>query len=222
MEDLERIISWCRGRFVLQAQAGRFPHGRAVYAPTLAFASLAVAAQVVVEKADDGAVIWQLHPRPDEASQKSWVWLLAVRAGYSARKLALLGTLDWQEWKNAVEDDPALECYANAVFGPDIIDLVAYSLDFARCYGTLLRNTCVLGSPQHPADAGAPVRVFRGVDAWFRAGCAGVVLLGDEEENIHWLRQCAGGIVTDDVAHGQALQKKLKRAYDGPQILVAA
>ena len=93
MSELEQIIGWCRNRFIAQAHAGKFPTAKAVFSPTLSFASLAVAAQIVVERAADGAVEWQLHPRPAEASQKSWVWLVAVREGFSSRKLEKLGTL---------------------------------------------------------------------------------------------------------------------------------
>ena len=225
---------------------------------------------------DAGGQMIELHPRPELASPKSWVWVVAARAGVSGELWRMHeghfgdvryavwieggGTMGYEDWlaRIAAEpDDPACaaargaiaarlakQCAARdlyseflrrcaenpghlasmeSIVSSEIVDLVGVSRDLKRVLGRLVGIVSVLGWPQQPGEAAeAPVRLFRSVAAWLAARCAGAVLVGGPAENHGWLAGCDGGIVTDDIAHGQAIQKILRRPYEGPKVLVAA
>jgi hypothetical protein len=185
-------------------------------------AAIAVPAQIMVEGDEEYGPMWQLHARPDVASPKSWAWVIAVRGGEGNRLLQFHGTEIWANFMASCHDNKAFRPRMEATCGPDIYDLVAYSPDFMRCFGRFLGHSTVLGYPQRPEYGDdKPIRVFREIKAWLRGRCSGVVLIGTDDENLEWLRGCENGIVADDVAHGQMIHKRLKRAYEGPRVLVA-
>lgn len=102
----------------------------------------------------------------------------------------------------------------SALWGPDIIDLVALPLSlkgepllmtgYARCLGE-----CPEDRP-HEADE-APTRVHGSVPSWLASGCEGIVPLGDAASQQALLRDLVGGIVADSVAHGEVLARLMKR-----------
>lgn len=140
--------------------------------------------------------LFQLHPHQSEAAKNAWRWIIAVREAYGSAVQA-------------------------ALFG-DIVDLVAVDASMTRPVSRLRGYAPVLGYPQDPTIAEAPVRVFASVMRWIQGGFAGIVLIGDRAEQQTYLRACATGIVADDLTHAEALQLKMRREVPAlPKLFVA-
>jgi hypothetical protein len=188
-------------------------------------------AQLMVEKDFLGEWCWNLHPRIDVASRKSWGYVCAVMQGHAVAMHELADNkYDAPEIYRLVADyraraygmDIGYMASTESLLGEDIVDLVAFSADLRKCYGALARVTAVVGYPVYPDMETRRIRVFKSVLGWIESGCAGAVLVGDARDNYQWLQACEGGIVCDDVAHGKAVQQFLRRPYEGPPVLVAA
>lgn len=97
-----------------------------------------------------------------------------------------------------------------AIWGEDIIDLVAMRLSFR---GSALRLTGLAShlGPQNPSDD-APLRVHRSVASWLASECDGIVPLGnDSERQGTLLRLGQSGLVVDNVLHGTEIERLLRR-----------
>ena len=148
--------------------------------------------------------------RPSNASRR---WIIAVRDGRSDLTEEPTGLLD-PAWRSV----PRFE----ALHGPDIIDLVACAPDLSRVTARLHGTAAVLGQPQEGWWADAPVRVFATPWQWLVSGGAGVLPIGTEEETQHYLLSCERGVVGNNVAHGEALLRKMLRpTHFVPPVLVA-
>ena len=201
------------------------------------FVDLLLPARIRLRKNKIGGATFELHHDNAAPVEKSWAWVFAVRDGLGPMLLrrheaAMLNAAlpleerlarrdALSEHLHRIENDPDCAATMASLGGPDIVDLVAVSRDLTRVLGRLKCTATVLGYPQRPDDAEKPVRLFRDVPGWLAARCAGVVLVGTPDENLDWLRWCAAGIVTDDLAHGKAVKKMLHRPFVGPDVLVA-
>jgi hypothetical protein len=230
MIDLDEFWDGARVRWIESCAAKRLPPWKPETIPKhwrMRLAAHCLPAQIMAETADDGARMFQLHPRPEIASSKSWVWLLRVMCGWRAQLFrdfqGTKGHSFYQEYADKADADIGYQARMESLCGDDVYDIIALSLDFSKCYGRVNGAAAVIGYPQWPEfEPERPVRLFRSVRGWWNAGCAGAALIGDEAECDAWLRGCEGGIVTDDLAHGKEIQKRLMRPYTGPKVLVAA
>ena len=148
--------------------------------------------------------------RPSNASRH---WIIAVRDGRSEATEAPTGLLD-PAWRS--------EFPLEALFGPDVIDLVACSHDLRRVVARLTGTAPVLGQPQEPGRTDKPVRVVATPWQWLMHAGRAVLPVGTEEETRHYLLNCGHGVVANDVAHGEALLRKMARQLPAiPPVLVA-
>lgn len=130
------------------------------------------------------------------------------------------GGLGWAiaAWRGKHSDN-------NRFCGSWIDDIVIVSRDLKKIIGTVfgVYQFPFLGNPARISCPDAkPVRVFQTPIEWLKKYGDGVVLLGNEREQVAWLRECEAGIVTDNVTHGEKIQKMIRREILGPKILVAA
>ncbi|MDE8344648.1 MAG: hypothetical protein POH28_00530 [Acidocella sp.] len=221
MRDFHDLFGWMRGQFADAVDAAIFPWDRFYIPKCEIFTLLAVPARIVVTASDDGHD-WDIHPRPDMATKRSWCWVLPVKTGFSSIMLTNPSSIVHRAWKFRCETDAVLHAIFEIFMGPEIIDLVAFSPDLKRCYGPMVGLSPVLGYPVDPELLdGKKVRVFRDIRSWWFGLYDGVVMVGRDEDNLDWLRRCEGGIVADDVKHGDQLNRSLKRAFEGPAVLVA-
>lgn len=113
----------------------------------------------------------------------------------------------------------------NLFIGDWIDEIVVVSRDFGKVMGTAfgVYQSPVLGNPAHLCCPDIePVRIFQSPLLWLQSGGNGVVMFGREREQVDWLRDCEAGIITDGVAHGERIQKMIRRDIAGPKILVAS
>lgn len=136
---------------------------------------------------------FQLHPSPS-APAKAWRIIIAVRDAAPS----------WTEFERAVAGD--------------IVDLAAISLNGDRVIATMTGCTDAIGVSAFDPQPSIHLRASP-VD-WLR-GCHGAVLCRPVAQSIDFLRGFQA-IITDTVAHGEAVQAALRRAYHGPDIKVAS
>lgn len=109
------------------------------------------------------------------------------------------------------------------LWGPDVIDLAVCRLSLR---GEVMRVTglarCLGEDPAHDvALVAQPVRVHGSVGSWLASDCQGIVPLGDDAQRQALLRELTGGIIADDVAHGEALARLMRRDLPAaPKIFV--
>jgi hypothetical protein len=172
-----------------------------------------------VAKAGDG--YWQ--PRPWRGHRAEHLRLIvAVRAGdpYGG-EMAGYGLPAWVE-RDPVSRLPTessrLRLLAErALHGPDIVDLLClpdwrmqrpplrYS-GLATALGAAIDGQC------WEDRSAEPVLVVRNIRRWLAKAAEGACLpLGTQDEQAGLLRGLTGGILTEDVAHGQALQALMRR-----------
>lgn len=112
----------------------------------------------------------------------------------------------------------------NRLTGRWIDDIVIATRDLKKIVGSMTGTYLmpVLGNPEHIYCRHLePMRIFQSPLQWISGAGDGVVLFGREREQVAWLRDCEAGIVTDSVAHGERIQKMIRREIVGPKILVA-
>lgn len=171
----------------------------------------------VVTRKDASGTLFELHPRPDLAGPRNWCWIMPVRGfapGWSF-ELAL-----------AAGGDASTEHYWHVACG-ELLDLIALSPDCTRILGRMVGDAPVIGWPceayaQHDQDPEFKLRLYRSIDVWLRNCMQGVVAIGTNEELGRYLALFPGGVVCDDLAHGKAIDRLLRRPYAGPPVLVAA
>lgn len=140
-------------------------------------------------------------------------WLIAVR-GWSAEQLE-----GEPHDTVAANLSTAIGAAARTLMGGDILDIVACDAKLSRVRGVFTAAADALGT----IDEAAPVRVVRTPLAWLRRVCDGVLPLGTAAQQQATLRACAGGIVCDDVEHGEAVQRLIRRPLpELPRVMVAA
>lgn len=164
---------------------------------------------------------FQVHPAGKRAPARAWHWIVPIRdapaspIGASASLGRFVGTPAFDEARDLLHRIDVLD---ECLFG-EIIDLVAVARDLSRPRARLCGTSPVLGCQDYPEYES--IRVFSTVGAWLANGCRGVVMVGDDAENLRFLSQF-DDVVADDLSHGERLQAALKRAYAGPAIKVAA
>lgn len=169
----------------------------------------------VITRKDDKGVLFELHPMPELAGPRNWCWIMPVRVARGDFPIHLSNA--------AMPEQMARERSVWDLCFGDMIDLVALSPDCGRVIGRFTGNAAVIGNPQWPdGDDATKLRLCRDPASWFRTGMQGVLMLGDRDEQIAFLRGWHGGIVCDDLAHGKTIDRLLRRAYAGPPVLVAA
>lgn len=151
-----------------------------------------IVAAPVQEHAGGFSILDERRPRA-----RDWRFLVAVRDGAP--------NPDYSEAGMA-------ETARQSVQAGRIVDLVACDPDLMRVTGRLLATTAVLGWPQHPDLVSDPVRLSETPNAWFRDGCQGAVLIGDDDQVQDWLLRCPRGVTAGAVPFARALDAKLKRA----------
>jgi hypothetical protein len=194
------------------------------------FFEVLIPSPITLSKDEDGNGIFELHPDFENASAKSWVWVVAVRTGLAANLMAMWLDSEspcfdpevWQAYSKTAREKIGFRAALEATRGPDIYELVAVSANFSKVLGRMTFRSPVIGGPVYPEISNElPQRIFKTVKGWLEEKCGGAVLIGSDEENYDWMSRCDGGIVCDDVAHGQAVRKRLQRPYMGPSVLVA-
>lgn len=200
MLDASAIFAQLRRRTDTRPLRALFgPHG----------ANLLTRVLAVAEVEEGGGFFAPLPPRRRPAKNRLR-WIIAVRGG---GYLPAIGAT-------------AADCRATwaeeALFGPDVVDLVACDGALERVTGRLIGIAPVLGAPQESeASFDVPVRVHLTPWSWLRAFGDGVLPIGSEIEVQTWLRACSGGLVAENVAHGEALMKKMRREVPAlPPVLV--
>lgn len=164
---------------------------------------------------------FQVHPAGKRAPAKAWHWIVPVRhtpappINASASLHSFIGTPAFAEVRDLFRRIDALD---ECLFG-EIIDLVAVARDLSRPRARLCGTSPVLGCQDYPEYES--IRVFSTVGAWLASGCRGVVMVGDDAENLRFLGQF-DNVVADDLSHGEQLHAALRRAYAGPSVRVAA
>lgn len=114
-----------------------------------------------------------------------------------------------------------------AIWGEEIVDLVAVPPKGSRDVPRLLTGAGVALGDAHgllaaDADDEEPVPLARSVGSWLARAADGAVLpLGEPAQQAAYLRGIAAPIVAEDLAHGLALERLLKRPpVPEPRILV--
>lgn len=167
----------------------------------------------VITRKDDLGTLFELHPQPDLAGPRNWCWIMPVRDYCASFPADLV---------EAGDNPDHIRSLWHITYGT-LIDLVAITPDCARIVGRFTGAAGAIGYPQSPdMQDETRLRLCRDMRSWIKGGMRGVVLLGDQAEQIAFLDAWREGIVCDDLAHGKAIDKLLKRSYAGPPVLVAA
>jgi hypothetical protein len=152
-----------------------------------------------------GADWFQPHERGARAPRSAWHWVFSVRA-----------------WRGPAPG--GCEPRFGALFGGDIVDLLAVSPDLARPLGLLIGAAAVLGAPQNAPLADGPVRIERTPLGWLRGGCVGVLplLTVNPLGAQSWMRELDVPMVARDLEHAERLLAFAKRDLAAPKVMVAA
>jgi len=103
-----------------------------------------------------------------------------------------------------------------------IVDLVAWDPRTPREWAlrTGLADWLGCAGPQFLDPK--PVRVWRSILAWFRAGCRGVVPLNRDPAVVYRLVMgFPGGIIPEDAMHADELRRMLERPWPLPEIILS-
>ncbi len=142
---------------------------------------------------------FQLHPDPARAPQLAWLPIATVRIGLPS----------WSDERCAI----AGEC----------VEFVALRPDATRVVATFNGYADVIGSPPDElfasARGGSILRLRRSPAPWL-LDLQGAVLLRPAIDAAPFLRMFKT-VICDDVPHGDAIDRALRRAYRGPEIRVA-
>lgn len=209
-----------RGEAELLA-AAKGHRGRAWYRARQLFGSWPVQL-----RGDDG---WE--PLPERAAlAHEERTLLAVRGG-------------WVDWSRIPGMEPGVlpGLWADgqawrvrgwrAVFGPEVLDVIALPPPGRRDrWRFLVGRVEALGDPEgelaeaYGPEADEAVPVARSLRGWLAGAMRGAILpLGDEWAKAAYLRRLPMALVAEDLAHGLALERLLKRTERTlPEIRVAA
>lgn len=106
-----------------------------------------------------------------------------------------------------------------AVWGPEVVDLIALPPPGRRDrWRFLVGGTAALGDPfgdladAYGPEAEEPVPVARGLRGWLAGAMRGAILpLGDDWTKAAYLRRLSMPLIAEDLAHGLALERFLKR-----------
>jgi hypothetical protein len=110
---------------------------------------------------------------------------------------------------------------ASAVRVGDLVDIVYWHPEVPRRWALRTGAAECLGLIEPQYCGPEPVAVHRGVLGWFRAGCAGVVILTPDPWTVYrLLSQCAGGIVAEDERHAEELRAALEHPWARPKVFV--
>jgi hypothetical protein len=162
----------------------------------------------------DQGELFQLAPDLDKpAPVRAHRWLVAVRG--------------WAAWQ--VEGEPgeteaaalrdALGAAAEPLMGSDVRDIAACDATLSRVRAVLTADADALGT----VDPDAPLRLVQSPMAWLRGLAAGVLPLGTASQKQALLRAQRAPIICDDLAHGEAVQRFMRRQVpDLPRVMVAA
>ena len=142
---------------------------------------------------------FQLHPDPVRAHPAAWRPIIAVRVGLPS----------WSDERCAVAGE--------------VVDFAALRPDAGRVSAAFNGYADVAGSPPDEvfasARGGSVLRLRRTPADWL-ADLQGAVLLRTLIDAAPFLRMFTR-IVADDLPHGEAIDRALRRAYRGPEIHVA-
>ena len=196
--DLAQIWLECRKRYSEEYLAAlrRFVPDT----ETRSFVVLIAAIAPVIEESGSFQIMPPQRRRP---SKSAWRWILMVNGG----DLPLGRPRDGRDLDAEI-----------ALWGDEIIDLVACDLDLSRVTSRFLGHAVVLGSPQDSSWVIHPVHVWETPLVWLRHGCAGVALAGIAA----FFVLPVSPLIASSVTAGEALVRKMRqpaRAY--PDVLVA-
>lgn len=179
------------------------------------FGDLLLRSAAIVTRKDEDGILFELHPRPEFAGPRNWCWILPVRSGGMPCPIDVADRFGHPP-------DLQLQRLWQMAYG-DLVDLVAVSPDCRRVIGRYSGLAVVIGSDQGAYGVDEDrVRLFRTVDSWLRGRMQGVVMVGTNDEACEWLRRWPGGVICDDLAHGKAIDRLMKKPFAGPPVLVAA
>jgi hypothetical protein len=116
---------------------------------------------------------------------------------------------------------PETNCPAQACRFGEVVDLVAWHPEAPRAFALRCGRAQWLGSYEPQFMAPYPVSVHRGVLAWLRSGCRGIVLLTTSSAQRYRVVANIQRIEAADAAHAQELKAVLQWPWPTPQIGVA-
>jgi hypothetical protein len=184
------------------------------------------------EKLDGG--FWVPQPLPRRGRSPRPGLVMAVRTGDPwGGEMAEHGLPPWVRYSpqtSIVTEASSRRMLArHALEGPEILDLLLLpDGDFSKAPLLLTGMAPALGAARDCVTwedrAERPVLVVRSVERWLRRWTNGACLpLGQAVEQASFLRGLTGGIHTEDVAHGRALQAMMLRPAPAlPSIFVEA
>ena len=174
----------------------------------------------------DGEGFWS--PRPAKASsEKHLVLVIAVRTGDPW--ISDFGLPAWID-VDPVHRTPTAEGMSRlrgsrALFGPDIVDLLACDLTLTKPPRRMTGMARALGygaAGEYTTTDDGPVPIVRTVLEWLAHSTDGACLpLGSSVERAELLRGFGGGVTAMDLAHGETLQRLMKREpIQNPEIFL--
>lgn len=156
--------------------------------------SILAAAPIILEGGE-----FQIHPDPSTAPERAWRPIIAIR----------IGSASWPDQRCAIAGD--------------IIDFAALSPAADRVIGLFYGTADVIGNPPDElfaAARGVPwIHIRRTPADWLNDLC-GAVLVRPIQDSTRFLRQFAT-VIVDEISHGTAIERALRRAYTGPEVRLA-